>query len=419
MATTVKPGIVNDTLKNLTNTPLPSISKPNMSDCAMKYLGAFGLLIISAIAIYTASTDDKALTDGFFKYMIMIILPIVLGSFLVLPIFAQRASVTTLVLNAIIGMVFLVGLYTFYQTKDPASVLFAKYGLYAVGFVFIIVILAILYKISVRYIYNSRGWFSVLLQIVFYIPCLLLELVEYIKYELGIAPNTVYVLIAIEILIIVFYVFIPKIITRYSTANTDVILNNPVFLNQKVQISDSKILSLGNSTENQLTETEYRKNYSISFWAYLNTNSNVPITIFRIGNTNDERQGKPLISYSNGKCQFYFTNVGNPSPVEVSIPIQKWNYVVITYNENNVDLFINGNLEKTMPIEIPSYYENDVIEVGHDGRQNGVLGHDYKKNTGNVSGAICNVRYHKTPMTQYQIISEYNLLMFSNPPIQY
>jgi hypothetical protein len=417
MATTVKPGIVNDTLKHLTNTPLQSISKPNMSDCAMKYLGAFGLLIISAIAIYTASTDDKALTDGFFKYMIMIILPIVLGSFLVLPIFAQRASVTTLVLNAIIGMVFLFGLYTFYQTKDPGSVLFAKYGLYAVGFVFIVVTLAIIYKIGIRYIYNSRGWFSVLLQIVFFIPCLLLEFVEYIKYELGIAPNTVLVLLAIEILIIVFYLIIPKLVTRYSTANTDVILSNPVFLNQKTQIADSKILSLGNSEENPYIEKDYRKNYSISFWAYLNTNSNVPITIFRIGNTNDEQHGKPLISYSNGKCQFYFTNVGNPSPIELSIPIQKWNYFVITYNENTVDLFINGNLEKTVHIEIPSYYEGDVIEVGHDSRQNGMVGYDYTKNTGNVSGAICNVRYHKMPITQYQIISEYNLLMFSNPPI--
>jgi hypothetical protein len=417
MASTVKPGIVNETIKTLTTSPLSSIPKSNASDCAMKYAGAFGWLIVSAIAIYTASTDDKALTDGFFKYMAIIILPIVVGSFLILPIFKQRANTLTLAMNAVMGIVLLFSVYMFYQTKDPASVVFVKYGVYLVGVLFVVVILAILYKIAIRYIYNSRGWFSVFFQIVFFIPCLLLEWIEHVKYELGVAPNTVFILIAIEVLIVLFYIGLPKIVRWSSTGKTNVILNEPVFLNQKTQITDSKILSLGDTNETAFIEKEYRKNYSISFWAYLNTNSNVPITIFRVGNEN-ERQGKPLVSYSNGKCQFYFTNIGNPSPFEIAIPIQKWNYVVMSYNGNKVDLFINGNLEKTVQIELPSYSEGDVIEVGQNGSQRGVLGYEYTTNTGNVSGSICNVRYHKTPMTQYQIIAEYNLLMFTNPPIQ-
>ena len=92
------------------------------------------------------------------------------------------------------------------------------------------------------------------------------------------------------------------------------------------------------------------------------------------------------------------------------MPGQKWNYVALTYSDNRVDIFINGNLEKTYIFTndaIPTYTGMDRITVGDgDGTVSG----------GGLYGAICNVNYYKTPLTQIQIVSAYNMLMHKNPP---
>lgn len=395
--------------------PLTPARKKELTECAMNYGGAFIALIITSITIYIASTDDKALTEGFFKYMVFIILPILVGAYLVLPIFKTRLNASTISVNVFIMMVLILSLYQFYRNKSPASVLFVKYAIYGVAFLSIIIGLAVLQKIWLRFNYNSRGWFAVTMQIIFFIPCLLLEFIEYIKYEIGIAPNTVYVLLAIEAIIIGLYVFIPKIIKPNNT-NTSVLLNDPVFLNTGKIIGNQSVLLVDPITTSPfIDDANFRVNYSISFWAYLNPNGNNPGSVLRLGNAS-ESGGKPQMLYANGKYIFYFTN-DTSNPYELNLPSQKWNFFVITYNNNKVDLFVNGNLEKTLIVSPPYYSPGDNIEVGSDPSDNGVLGIDYTTKTSNVSGAICNVKYHKTPMSQYQIISEYNLLMSKNPPI--
>jgi len=382
-----------------------------LSECAIKYGGAFVALIAVSITVYVASTDDKALTEGFFKYMIFIIIPTLVGAYLVLPVFNQRISTTTIAMNSFIFVVMILALYVFYRNKDPSTVIIATYSLYFVMFSSIIIGLAILYKFMIRYIYNSRGWTSVILQIIFFIPCLLLDTIEYIKYDIGITPNTVYILLVIELIIIGIWWYLPKLFTPSSSGTENgVLLNEPVFLNKEIKIADPKVFYLSDSEFNN----NVRTNYSISFWAFLNSGGNTPRTIFYMGNNT----GLPItkIEYGNGKYTFYLTN-NNPIPFTKTLPSQKWNYFVITYNENKVDLFVNGNLEQTIRSNQPTYTGAEVMKVGSS--PEGTVGVDYAVNmAGGVSGAICNVVYHKTPMTQYDIISEYNLLMSRNPPIR-
>jgi len=76
------------------------------------------------------------------------------------------------------------------------------------------------------------------------------------------------------------------------------------------------------------------------------------------------------------------------------------------YFESKVDLYINGNLERTFYFanNIPDYSPMDKILLGSD---NG------------VTGAICNVTYNKTPLTSEQIATLYNTNYFKNPPIDF
>ena len=111
-------------------------------------------------------------------------------------------------------------------------------------------------------------------------------------------------------------------------------------------------------------------------------------------------------SYNSMKDTFY----------PVSMPSQKWNQVVLNYSDNKVDLFINGQLERTFRLSgenastkdttiqsfIPQYSDLDTITIGDE------FG---------VDGAVCNVEYYKRPLTSEQIAFQYNIFANSNPPV--
>ena len=88
------------------------------------------------------------------------------------------------------------------------------------------------------------------------------------------------------------------------------------------------------------------------------------------------------------------------------MPEQKWNNIVINYTSNVVDLFINGNLETSFSYspnyKLPQYQVDDTIKIGsNDG----------------LYGSICNIRYYHHPLSKSEIVNQYNLLVFKNPPI--
>lgn len=391
------------------NEPLTPEKTAELMSCAMKYGGAFILLIVSGITIYVASTDDKALTEGFFKYMVFLIVPIVVASYLVLPIFTQKMNRTTLVLNGVLLIVFLLSLYAFYQTKSPEAVWFMKYAIYGFTILFLIVGLAIIYKVLIRFIYNSRSWGYVIIQLIFYIPCLLLEFIEYIKAELKIAPNTTYILFALEFIIILLYLLVMQLSKYVPKSTTKGLTTEPIYLNKFNQLSDSSILALTSTPNTSSDKTDYRTNYSVSFWAIV-TQPSETVMLFLLGEPNAPGTvGKPRVMYEKGQYAFYLTANSTPQ-FKMMLPIQKWNYFAISYDENKVNIFVNGNLEKTYHFtmdknDIPKYTGRDTISTGSD------------IPTKNV-GAICNVQYYTVPIGQYEVISEYNLLMYKNPPVR-
>ena len=69
-----------------------------------------------------------------------------------------------------------------------------------------------------------------------------------------------------------------------------------------------------------------------------------------------------------------------------------------------MDVYINGDLVETMSLNghLPTNKENDMMNIGQDK---------------GLSGAICNVEYHKVNLTGGQIAHSYNLLANKNPPI--
>ena len=113
-----------------------------------------------------------------------------------------------------------------------------------------------------------------------------------------------------------------------------------------------------------VSDPEYRKNYSLSMWIYLNdqpTNYNGYAKETNIFNYAD---GAPKITYQyedkedeeeNEKINVYFTNNNELSSnlnlkMSVRVKKQKWNHIVVNYNNNFADLFVNGRLENSVSL---------------------------------------------------------------------
>lgn len=318
-------------------------------------------------------------------------------------------------------------IYLLYSSS-PASDLLNYLFMFLIILI-VIVSLAIFYYFLGDYLKRQTGMMGFIIHFIFYIPCLFSEFLVFLKNELQITPSVVYILFILEILLILIYFYLPKLIYYYIHKKSIVLLNKPVFLNTKNTISENDMFIIKEEEHKNLKDPEdttmsiYRNsNYAFSFWVFINstktgiqpdnnTNFAHEIEIFNYAN------GKPRITYVNDQqndnyFNVYFTNIENPDQEKetkrkVTIPLQKWTHFVFNYFNNSADLFINGYLEKTFDFDKENSplngHKTDVVTVGND---NG------------INGAICNVVYYTQTLTEQQITTQYNLLVFSNPPIQ-
>ena len=403
---------------------LTEIQRSDLFTCGIKNIVAFGLLLITLITIFVALYNKETYSKNYFKYMVFIVLPIFISSYLLLPIFSQKISTPFAVLIGFILIVLVLSVYAFYQIKTPESVILVQYTIYGIFFIFTIVSLAIIYKFFIRYIYNARGIWSIVLQIIFFIPCLLLEVIDYLKAEFKIASKTTYILLGLDALIIfVYFMLMPGQYSTKVNSNTQILLNEAVFLNQETKIGDKTIFLI--DIDNTLKS---RQNFAISFWSFINNNSK-PVSIFRIGDKH-ERVGKlDIVSDIDGKYWCNLSNTPNtPSTVKrhllnndilpneenrtteeikPSLPIQKWNHIAISFDDSNVSVFLNGQVNNVYKIDghVFDFAKEDVVITGMN-------------MSGTNLGAICNVRYYRTPITKDIATAEYDALHNKTPPVQ-
>jgi hypothetical protein len=375
----------------------------------------FIFVILISVVIYYANTDPTALTDGAYKYALLIFVP-----FLILMAYNLSTKSPE---YAFIGLftlciITLIGVYVWMSMNKAYLNIVSFFSKYLLIPFIVLIGFAIFYKMIMQYINNLTGVSGFISELIFFIPCLLIDLVEYIKYQFNITPNTVYILFVIEILLILLYIFLPTIVSTAIKTKSTVLLQNPTFLSKEKLIATSKIGLLENKNSlDQITNTmNYRTNYSISFWTIINTHSNANIssvskkTIFKYGHidSNNNRNYKPYVSYVIDKTGdnyiFQFSDTDD-SIYKISLPTQKWHNFVFNYNNSRVDLFINGKLVKTLEFSnnLPMYSSADEIIVGNE---NG------------LDGAICNVQYFNVPLTNTDIANLYNLYIMKNPPVE-
>jgi hypothetical protein len=430
----------------------------------MKTTIMFAFILISSLFIYFASVDPNVLTKNTFMWLLLILAPFAFGIYSSTTIIGSGDTGNAMKLfYGGIGLLILSIVGYLYSNASSTELVIFNY-IAAVIILFIIIGgLSIIYNIFSNYLQKQSGTTGYIINLIFYIPCLYADFVEYLKQELQITPPVVFILFVLEILLCLVFLFLPKLLHIILHKISKPLMNEPVYLDKEYVVATSEtfkmqlpfysyfkngdLLSLisqkypgsnplkeqnpldyshigsgikddGTTYRNDDGTTYRNNNYAVSFWAYVNYGNksdnayNGSTTIFNYAGGNGVA-GKPSLTYVNdsktntNKFVAYFTN--NPNATKNSYEftgvLQRWNYYVFNYIGNRVDFFVNGNLETTFYFDdknmpLPGS-ASDTIKVGTDG---------------GIKGAICNVNYYKEPLTKPDIANIYNIMHYKNPP---
>ena len=399
----------------------------------IKYLVATVIIATCAFTLLNILIHPSTAEYSIQKYFFLYTLPFIFVLAFILNLNKNMKSGKLLLKLLGIVCLFIFGLY-FYATSTNSFNMDSTSNT-VVFWIITLVGLAILYKSLINYMEKLKGWYGLIAQIIFYIPCILYELWEFFIQQINLTPYSIYLLILIEIILICIYAFLPDISYQFTGEDDSILLVDDVkYLNEKQFVANSEMLRIPKNlqdTNTAYSNDKYYRNYCISMWVFINPHSstkapyNIESEIMSYGFTDSEgiQHVKPMLRYYGGgggddqliernKYVFYFVRyppvnqytTDKHTFYDVTLENQKWNQIVLNYNRNKVELYINGSLERTfsMTKNMPTYNDLDNITVGED---NG------------LDGGICNMVYYKHPLSPEQIALSYNTMALSNLPV--
>lgn len=245
--------------------------------------------------------------------------------------------------------------------------------------------------------------------IIFYIPCFFIDIIEIIKEEYRITTSTIWLVLLIEIILIMLYFVLPILFNKITTHDGIHLLNECIYLNRRKSLGDYELLhkvSGKDPTHKHTENSKFKYKYAISAWYYINPQPPNTSSAYTRFSTILDYGKKPLIQFNSSKntlrvqCEKSKDNIVTLYET-TDIKYQKWNNVVINYDSGTMDIFINGVLVSSTP-EIAPYMTYENVNVGQD---NG------------IQGGICNVVYYKNTLSSTKINVAYKLLRDKEVPL--
>jgi hypothetical protein len=362
----------------------------------------FNIIMISVIQmvlnsknISSRETYGYVLTAAFFMTLSLL--------------FVMRSSVNLLSVSImlVVLVAFMSIIYVFDSTTSSVHEQAFRYTTYIIGSLGVLVGLAMISNSVLRHFSNATGITGFIINFIFFLPCLIGDFTEFIKNEFKLTPPVVYILFAIEMLLLLLFVAISHIPKLAINLGGTPIVNEAIFLDSEYTFKNvNQDLT---KTKDLLAKKTTNPIYAISLWTFVNQrthSTNQDVNIFSYGSNGS---WKPKIEFVNAKDEYkdkfrdtYRVTFGPGESHIIELSSQIWHNFVFNYNGDYVDLFIDGVLERSTKSR-PEY--NTTTDQFITGEANGLY------------GAICNVAYYNKPLSIYEITSAYNLLNGRNPPI--
>ena len=387
------------------------MSDKTESKLLYKYGWLYAVIFIVLILLYYAAFDPKALTTKAFSYTLSIIVPLLVIFFIVNPFANKLGSATNIFVLGILATFFMAAFY-FYSQANSQTFQLVNYIITVMVLLIVLLGLAIFFYIMSNYLKSLTGWTGFAVYFIFYIPCLIIDFFKYLMNEFKMTANPIFVLLLVEIVLIVGYLYLPDIMHYLQKSKSTDLLPGSAFLDIEQTVGNSEMNKLPKFLKkvNDDSLPVYNQNYAFSMWTFLNPQGanysgySGETQIFNYG------EGKPKVTHfldtdkSRDVYRVYFTNSSSQKGYyEFSMPSQKWNNLVMNFTSTQADLFVNGQLEKTYTFDgnPPNYMPTDYVIIGEDK---------------GLDGAICNVVYYPRNLSLIEIANNYNLLSIRNPP---
>ena len=279
----------------------------------------------------------------------------------------------------------------------------AEYSFMILAILIAIVGLSILYKMNQTYIYNLTGITGFIVNFILFIPCLISDFVEYLYGEFATTPKIVYILFVIELILILLYLYLPRIMKQMNERFGKVIVDKPERINMRkdatnyIDMQSTEVFDLSSSSIQQLTSSKLtvnvRKKFAMSMWVYI-----VPMPTNHIPYNKEttilDFASHPRIVYDGSKQKFGIYYSADKSD-QFDAPLEKWNNIFVNYDKDTIDMYLNGELKTTIPREehIGKFLVGDILTIGKDD---------------GLQGGIAKVVYYERPLLLNEIRNVYS-----------
>jgi cytochrome bd-type quinol oxidase subunit 2 len=264
---------------------------------------------------------------------------------------------------------------------------------------------------------SGHSLYDFMMKIILYLPSVLPNIYHYLM-KLGDSQNTgensYWYMLILAILLLTIYFYYPSIYNKFILQGGKLLINQPIYTNTEVSLGTYQTLN-GSDT--------FDYNYALSFWIFLNSFPPNTNTSYRKYTSLLSYGGKPNILYNASENTLLITmkqkGLEEQKGIEDNIFIefdengnrilykntnmllQKWNHIVLNYHGGILDIFLNGELVKSVS-NIVQYYTLDSLTVG--------------ENNG-FNGGISSIVYYHKILTKTDIHFIYNTLKNEENPV--
>jgi hypothetical protein len=304
----------------------------------------------------------------------------------------------------------------------------------ALNIVFILFVSSFVYRaFTYSYFYRSSPLFQFITDSIFYIPCLVVALLDNIvKFVLRFdAPSvTDYTLLVGVVVLNIVYFGYPSVASTIAVQGGKLLQNDPVSLDVQLNLGTDTQLNSSSNTDptppsfsSVSTAPTYKRvddhirnyHHAISFWFYVNAtqvrgsaDGGTFVTILNYGQTNVSYSG-----YNNAlRVKAATSDDGTKNPVVKTVyknkefMLQKWNHMILNYDSGTLDVFLNGQLVASANQQNLKQDSSELVVGANRG----------------LNGQICNINYFNQTLNVDQIYNLYNFVKDYNlsataPPI--
>jgi len=382
--------------------------KDNFSTCGKNQMVLIAVAVyILMVFSFMTNNPDILYSRQYFYFSIIFIPLVAVGVWAFKTQGASISGYEKMFATTMIGLI-VIGIYLYVSKGLSILEIKSAFTIFRLlEALIILVLLAIVFRTAIKQIdTESTGWFGFFIELIFYIPCLISDFIAYLIGEVKSTPKVVFSLFIIEILLILSYIYLPKLLSATMVKDGIVLVKDPTPINVKKTLKTYMDLTGTSTQSNDLLKTQLiiKNTFSLSGWVYIVSQPpnqspyNDEATIFEFTTLH------PKLVF-NGKTNMFKAYFNEAQSSEFEMPLQKWNYVVFNYDKTSIDLFVNGKLEKTMKRNVSTddnFKINDLVYIGQER---------------GLSGGVCNLIYSATPLVGQDIKYNYDSNKYNEPPI--